>query len=158
MRDLQTFFPTDDGTVRAVDGVDLDVQPGECLGVVGESGSGKSVTFASVMGLVRKPGTIAGGSIRFDGRELRDLAPSRDAPHARPRDRAHHAGRADRAQSGLDGRRADRRSSGARMAACRRPRGTSARLEMLRLVGIPEPERRLGSIRTSSPAACASGS
>src|SRR4029079_5767343 len=76
VRGLQTFFPSDEGMVRAVDGVDIDVHAGECLGVVGESGSGKSVTFASVMGLVRKPGQIAGGSIRFAGRELRDLSPS----------------------------------------------------------------------------------
>jgi oligopeptide/dipeptide ABC transporter ATP-binding protein len=70
IRDLRTCFPTSAGLVLAVDGVSLDVGEGECLGVVGESGSGKSVTFASVIGLVRKPGFIAGGSIRFAGREL----------------------------------------------------------------------------------------
>jgi len=75
IRGLRTQFPTQIGLVKAVDGVDVDVQAGECLGVVGESGSGKSVTFASVMGLVRPPGRIAGGSIRFAGRELVGLAP-----------------------------------------------------------------------------------
>ena len=75
IRGLQTQFHTQLGVVRAVDGVDVDVGPGECLGVVGESGSGKSVTFASVLGLVRPPGWIAAGSIRFDGRELVGLAP-----------------------------------------------------------------------------------
>ncbi len=70
IRGLQTQFQTQLGLVKAVDGVDIDVEPGECLGVVGESGSGKSVTFASVLGLVRPPGRIAAGSIRFDGREL----------------------------------------------------------------------------------------
>ncbi len=70
IRGLQTQFQTQLGLVKAVDGVDIDVAPGECLGVVGESGSGKSVTFASVLGLVRPPGRIAAGSIRFDGREL----------------------------------------------------------------------------------------
>ncbi|SMG53159.1 peptide/nickel transport system ATP-binding protein/oligopeptide transport system ATP-binding protein/dipeptide transport system ATP-binding protein [Paraburkholderia susongensis] len=70
IRGLRTCFDTSDGLVRAVDGVDLDVFPGECLGVVGESGSGKSVTFASVMGLVRAPGRIESGSIEFAGREL----------------------------------------------------------------------------------------
>ena len=59
----------------AVDGVSLDVGSGECLGVVGESGSGKSVTFAAVMGLIRPPGRIEAGSIRFDGRELVGLDP-----------------------------------------------------------------------------------
>src|SRR5579883_970022 len=68
IRDLQVSF----GAVRAVDGVDLDVMPGECLGVVGESGSGKSVTFLSVMGLLRN----ATGSIRFLDRELIGLPPS----------------------------------------------------------------------------------
>ncbi|MFC6672005.1 ABC transporter ATP-binding protein [Marinobacterium aestuariivivens] len=70
IEDLQTCFATRDGLVTAVDGVTLEVRPGECLGVVGESGSGKSVTFASVMGLIKKPGYIARGSIRFAGREL----------------------------------------------------------------------------------------
>jgi len=70
IRGLQTHFPTQVGLVKAVDGVDIDVQAGECLGIVGESGSGKSVTFASVLGLVRAPGKIAGGSIRFEGRDL----------------------------------------------------------------------------------------
>ena len=70
VRDLRTCFKTRSGVVSAVDGVSLEVAPGECLGVVGESGSGKSVTFASVMGLVRKPGWIDRGSILFNGREL----------------------------------------------------------------------------------------
>jgi oligopeptide/dipeptide ABC transporter ATP-binding protein len=73
LRGLRTVFPTEDGLVTAVDGVDLDVLPGECLGVVGESGSGKSVTFLSLLGLVRPPGHVVDGSIRFEGRELRGL-------------------------------------------------------------------------------------
>ncbi len=72
---LRTYFQTRQGLVKAVDGVDLEVRQGECLGVVGESGSGKSVTFASVMGLVRAPGRIAAGSVRFEGRELTTLDP-----------------------------------------------------------------------------------
>jgi oligopeptide/dipeptide ABC transporter ATP-binding protein len=74
IRDLVTRFATRYGVVTAVDGVSLTVAPGECLGVVGESGSGKSVTFASVMGLIRQPGWIDGGSVRFEGRELVGLA------------------------------------------------------------------------------------
>ncbi len=70
IQDLKTCFQTRDGLVTAVDGVSLAVTPGECLGVVGESGSGKSVTFASVMGLIKTPGRIDAGSIRFQGREL----------------------------------------------------------------------------------------
>ncbi|MDH3741341.1 MAG: ATP-binding cassette domain-containing protein, partial [Hyphomicrobiales bacterium] len=68
--DLKTCFNTRDGMVTAVDGVSLSLERGMCLGVVGESGSGKSVTFASVMGLIKKPGFIAEGSIVFDGQEL----------------------------------------------------------------------------------------
>ncbi|MBW8283702.1 MAG: ATP-binding cassette domain-containing protein, partial [Rhizobium sp.] len=75
VQDLRTVFETRAGRVFAVDGVDVTVNPGECLGVVGESGSGKSVTFSSVMGLVRAPGRIDGGSIRFEGRDLRALSP-----------------------------------------------------------------------------------
>ena len=75
IRGLQTFFRTAQGVVRAVDGVSLDVMPGECLGVVGESGSGKSVTFASVMGLIGKPGWIEGGEILYGGRDLTRLRP-----------------------------------------------------------------------------------
>jgi oligopeptide/dipeptide ABC transporter ATP-binding protein len=70
IRGLRTAFHTRAGVVRAVDGVDIHVMPGECLGVVGESGSGKSVTFASVMGLIRGPGVIEEGSILFEGRDL----------------------------------------------------------------------------------------
>ncbi|WP_262030430.1 ABC transporter ATP-binding protein [Microvirga sp. Mcv34] len=73
IRNLKTCFPTRAGLVTAVDGVDLDLYPGECLGIVGESGSGKSVTFASVIGLVRSPGYVAEGTIRFDGTDLRNL-------------------------------------------------------------------------------------
>jgi len=70
IRDLITRFATRQGIVTAVDGVSLTLAAGECLGVVGESGSGKSVTFASVMGLIRQPGWIDDGSILFEGREL----------------------------------------------------------------------------------------
>ncbi|MFG2076187.1 ABC transporter ATP-binding protein [Nonomuraea maritima] len=71
--DLAVEFPTDDGVVRAVDGVSLRVGRGEILGVVGESGSGKSVTAMSVIGLVRPPGRVTRGSVRFDGEELLTL-------------------------------------------------------------------------------------
>ncbi len=68
--DLRVEFATHDGTVSAVNGVSLSVQRGETLAIVGESGSGKSVTALSIMGLVEKPGTIAGGQIVLDGTEL----------------------------------------------------------------------------------------
>ncbi|MCK6482462.1 MAG: ATP-binding cassette domain-containing protein, partial [Planctomycetes bacterium] len=69
IRDLKTWFRTDRGVARAVDGVSFEVLPGETLGVVGESGCGKSVTALSVLGLVPKPpGIHAGGQILFEGR------------------------------------------------------------------------------------------
>ncbi len=73
VRDLRTYFLTDGGDVRAVDGVSFSMAPGERLGVVGESGSGKSVTAASIMGLIEPPGAIVGGEILFHGRDLVSL-------------------------------------------------------------------------------------
>jgi peptide/nickel transport system ATP-binding protein len=74
IRGLRTHFRTESGVARAVDGVDLDVMPGEVLGLVGESGSGKSVTALSILRLVPDPpGRIAGGEIRFKGRNLLSL-------------------------------------------------------------------------------------
>ena len=75
VRDLRTHFHTRAGVARALDGVSFDLAPGEILGLVGESGSGKSVTGFSLLGLVDPPGRIAGGSIRFDGRDLVGLPP-----------------------------------------------------------------------------------
>ena len=76
LRGLSTCFSTHRGIVQAVKDVDLDVMPGECLGIVGESGSGKSVTFASVMGLIKPPGKITGGEVWFGGQDLVGLPPA----------------------------------------------------------------------------------
>ncbi len=70
IRNLRTSFRSDEGLVRAVNGIDLDVAEGEVLGVVGESGSGKSVTMLSVMGLVEPPGRVEAERIRFEGKDL----------------------------------------------------------------------------------------
>jgi oligopeptide/dipeptide ABC transporter ATP-binding protein len=69
---LRTHFFTRDGVVKAVDGVDLEVYPGEIVGLVGESGCGKSVTSMSVLRLVSDPGRIVEGEIRFKGENLAD--------------------------------------------------------------------------------------
>ena len=75
VRALQTYFETEDGTVKAVDGIDFDLEKGKTLGIVGESGSGKSVTNLSVMRLIpHPPGRIVGGEINFDGRDLLSLS------------------------------------------------------------------------------------
>jgi oligopeptide/dipeptide ABC transporter ATP-binding protein len=74
IKDLKTHFFTEDGVVKAVDGVDLVVYPGEVLGLVGESGCGKSVSFLSVMRLISQPGRVAAGEIIFDGQDLLKLS------------------------------------------------------------------------------------
>ena len=71
LHDLRTHFATDDGVVKAVDGVSLELARGEVLGLVGESGSGKSVTSLSIMRLIpQPPGYFAGGRIELDGQDL----------------------------------------------------------------------------------------
>jgi oligopeptide/dipeptide ABC transporter ATP-binding protein len=70
---LKTYFYTEDGVVRAVDGVSFEVYPGEVLGLVGESGCGKSVTSLSIMRLISKPGRIDEGQILLDGQDLLKL-------------------------------------------------------------------------------------
>jgi oligopeptide/dipeptide ABC transporter ATP-binding protein len=67
---LKTYFYTEDGIVKAVDGVDFEVGRGEVLGLVGESGCGKSVTSFSILRLVDQPGRIVDGKIVFEGRDL----------------------------------------------------------------------------------------
>jgi peptide/nickel transport system ATP-binding protein len=70
VKDLKTYFRTDDGIVKAVDGVSFSVDKGKTLGIVGESGSGKSVTCLSIMGLNNKRNTISSGEALFNGRDL----------------------------------------------------------------------------------------
>jgi peptide/nickel transport system ATP-binding protein len=150
IRDLRVAFAPPAGLVRAVDGVTLEVRQGECLGLVGESGSGKSVTFASVMGLIRPPGRIDGGSIRFDDRELVGLGPSE---YRALRGRAIAMTLQD-AQTALNPAltvgtqivevllaHGDDLPSG---RSARRRAARERAIEMMRLVGIPVPEQRLG--------------
>ncbi|MGF7015205.1 ABC transporter ATP-binding protein [Ornithinibacillus bavariensis] len=71
VKNLHTHFFTKTGVVRAVDGVNFDVKPGETLGIVGESGSGKSITAMSILGLIPSPpGRIVDGEILFKGEDL----------------------------------------------------------------------------------------
>ncbi len=74
VRNLKTYFFTEDGVVKAVDGVDFHVAPGEILGLVGESGCGKSVTSFSILRLVDDPGRIVDGEVIFEGRNLLKLS------------------------------------------------------------------------------------
>ncbi len=71
IKDLRTYFHTDDGIAKAVDGVSFDLKEGETLGIVGESGCGKSVTALSILRLLPKDvGIIEGGEILFEGRDI----------------------------------------------------------------------------------------
>jgi oligopeptide/dipeptide ABC transporter ATP-binding protein len=76
VRNLKTYFFTEDGVVKAVDGVDFTVNPGEVLGLVGESGCGKSVTSLSILRLVGVPGKVVEGEIFFENRDLLKLPES----------------------------------------------------------------------------------
>lgn len=75
VHDLRTYFETEDGTVKAVDGISFELAHGQTLGIVGESGSGKSVASLSIMRLVPEPaGKIISGSINFHGRDVLKLS------------------------------------------------------------------------------------
>ncbi|HET7837509.1 ABC transporter ATP-binding protein [Variovorax sp. J31P179] len=74
IRDLHVEFPTQGGTLHAVDGVSLRLEQGEVLGIVGESGSGKSVTMMALMGLIGWPGRVRAQHLRFDGHDLLGLS------------------------------------------------------------------------------------
>jgi oligopeptide/dipeptide ABC transporter ATP-binding protein len=73
--DVATYFDTDRGLVRAVDGVSFTLERGKTLGIVGESGSGKTVLSRSIMGLLPKKDVVRRGSIRFEGTEIGNLGP-----------------------------------------------------------------------------------
>ena len=77
VRNLRTYFETDDGLVKAVDGISFELQRGETLGIVGESGSGKSVTNLSIIRLIPEPpGRIASGEVLFKGEDILSLPPA----------------------------------------------------------------------------------
>ncbi len=139
---LQTHFATDDGVVRAVQGLSFSIGAGETVGIVGESGCGKSVTSMSILRLVAEPPGKIAGSVRFRGRELLTL-PEAEMQALRGKDIAmifqepmtslnpvltvgRQIGEVLRLHEGLDG--------AAAMARV---------VELLALVGIPAPERRV---------------
>ncbi len=144
IRDLAVGFDTDNGLLRAVDGVSFDVGAGQTVGVVGESGCGKSVTAFSIMQLLPRPhGKVLGGQILFEGRDLARATPDemRSVRAARigivfqeplsALNPVHTIGR-QIAEVLLEHRTKDRREALQRS------------VEMLRQVGIPSPEVRVG--------------
>jgi oligopeptide/dipeptide ABC transporter ATP-binding protein len=140
--DLKTYFYTEDGVVKAVDGVDFYVKRGEVMGLVGESGCGKSVTSFSIMRLVGIPGKIISGRVCFEGQSLLDL-PETDMRQIRgnrismifqqPTSCLNPVFKVgDQIAEVLDvHQKAGKRKNRARVA------------ELLRTVGIPEPEKRV---------------
>ena len=144
IENLHTFFYTDNGVARAVDGVSFTVGVGETVGVVGESGCGKSVTALSILRLVRPPGRIEEGSVmRFEGRDLLGLG-EREMQHVRGNRIAmvfqepmtalnpvftigDQIGEVGRIHAGMSKREAWAKA-----------------IEMLKVVGIPAPEQRAG--------------
>lgn len=74
VKNLHTYFFTNKGVIKAVQGVDFTIEAGKTLGIVGESGSGKSVTAFSILDLVESPGKVVEGEIRFDGKNLVGLS------------------------------------------------------------------------------------
>jgi oligopeptide/dipeptide ABC transporter ATP-binding protein len=144
VKDLRTTFHTRDGDVRAVDGIDFQVDRGEIMGLVGESGCGKSVTSLSILRLVAKPGVIEGGEVIFDGQDLLKLPDDTMRTYRGDRismifqqpqsslnpvwDVGRQIEEVLRIHRGMKGKAAEARA-----------------LELLRMVGIPDPGRRLKS-------------
>ncbi len=145
IKDLRTVFYTDEGTVRAVDGVSFTIGRGEAVGLVGESGCGKSVTALSIMRLIPDPpGKITGGSILLEGRDILPI-PEKEMRRVRGNDISivfqepltslnpvFTCGEQVREAIGLH-QKVGRRESKERA------------IEMLRLVRIPDPEKRYGN-------------
>ncbi|HUP53886.1 MAG TPA: ABC transporter ATP-binding protein [Methylomirabilota bacterium] len=144
VKGLRTSFYTRDGAVRAVDGIDFHVDRGEIMGLVGESGCGKSVTSLSIMGLVGRPGRVEAGEILFDGRDL--LKIGADEMRTLRGDRISMIFQ--QPQSSLNPVWDVGRQIGEVLEIHRGMKRGPARqraLELLRMVGIPDPERRLNA-------------
>ena len=141
---LRTSFATRDGIVRAVDGISFNVDRGEIMGLVGESGCGKSVTSLSIMRLVPPPGRIESGTVTFAGRDLLTLR----ADQMRSIRGQQLAMIFQQPTSSLNPVWDVGRQIGETLEIHRGMRRREARLralELLQLVGIPDPERRLKS-------------
>jgi peptide/nickel transport system ATP-binding protein len=142
LRQLAVSFATDDGTVRAVDGIDLSLERGRTLGLVGESGCGKSVTSLAVMGLLPPENATVKGEVRFEGRDLLTL----DADTIRDMRGARLAMIFQEPMTSLNPAytvgdqivEAIQRHQGLPAAEAR-----ARAIEMLRIVRIPSPEKRV---------------
>ena len=142
VRDLRVQFDTEDGVVKAVDGVSFSVAPGRTLGIVGESGSGKSVANMTILGLTRAPNAHISGQVMSRGRDLVEL-PNEELRQVRGDEIAMIF------QDPLSSLHPFYRVGNQLVEAVQVHRETtvaearSRAVELLGLVGIPEPERRL---------------
>ena len=142
VRGLQTSFHTTDGVVRAVTGVDFHVDRGEILGLVGESGCGKTVSALSILGLVAPPGRVEQGQILFDNVDLLTLSPEK----MRNLRGAQISMIFQQPQSSLNPVYDVGRQISEVLEIHKGMNTRSARMragELLKMVGIPDPERRL---------------
>ena len=142
VKGLRTSFYTRDGVVRAVDGIDFHVDRGEIMGLVGESGCGKSVTSLSILRLVAKPGRVEAGEVIFDGTDLLKVSP--DAMRRIRGDRISMIFQ--QPQSSLN----PVWDVGTQIAevleihrGMKKGPAKERAMELLRMVGIPDPARRL---------------
>ncbi len=142
VRGLKTYFYTEDGVVKAVDGVDFDVRKGEIVAIVGESGCGKSVTSLSIMRLVGIPGKIVDGEIIFKGENLLDLP---DSEMRRIRgDRISMIFQQPTSCLNPVFRVGEQISEVLEIhRGMDKKEGRERAIELLRIVGIPEPEKRI---------------
>jgi oligopeptide/dipeptide ABC transporter ATP-binding protein len=144
VRNLKTYFYTESGVVRAVDGVDFVVYPGEVLGIVGESGCGKSVTSLSIMRLIGQPGKILEGEVLFNGTNLLKL-PESEMIKVRGNSISMIF---QQPQSALNPVFKAGEQIGEVLNIHQelgREAGRKRAVELLKMVGIPEPERRAES-------------
>jgi len=144
VRDLKTYFYTDAGVVKAVDGVSYDLKGGETLGLVGESGCGKSVSALSILRLIANPpGKIVGGEIFFEGKDLLKIS-EKEIRNIRGN---HIAMIFQEPMTSLNPVLTIGLQIGEALELHRNMNKKEAReeiLRLLRMVGIPDPERRIG--------------
>jgi peptide/nickel transport system ATP-binding protein len=144
IRGLQVRFPTSGGEATVVDGVDLDIRPGEFFGVIGETGAGKSMTAWAAMNLVPVPGRVTAGTVHLDGTSVLDATPAR-LREIRGRDVSFIVQNPRAALNPM-------LTVGAHIAdvyrahqAVNKSEARDVAVEALRRVGIPDPGRRAGS-------------
>lgn len=141
VRDLQVTYRSETAATRPVDGVGFAINPREVVGLIGDAGSGKSTTALALLGLARPPGRITGGEIRFDGRDLLSL-PDEELRAIRGRDIGIIV---QNPRASLNPMLRVGRQIGYAYQAHNKATETDARkqaVEMLRMVGINDPERR----------------